>query len=112
MKKILDTGSFYFADPGSEWDVSSRLDERVRRERGESASLVETMGAGAGGKQEDREGMLGKNWKEDRRFVWNEFLLGGLREFREGIESEEEREEFDRCGFLVSALELLNLASS
>lgn len=98
MKKILDNGSFYFADPGSEWDVSSRLDERVRRERGEPGSLVETMG-GSGNEQ---EGLLGKNWKEDRRFVWNEFLLGGLREFREGLESDEEREEFDLCGFLVS----------
>ncbi|KAL7415255.1 Endonuclease/exonuclease/phosphatase [Mrakia frigida] len=101
MKKILDNGSFYFADPGSEWDVSSRLDERVRRERGEPGSLVETMG-GSGNEQ---EGLLGKNWKEDRRFVWNEFLLGGLREFREGLESDEEREEFDLCGFLIPMIQ-------
>lgn len=101
MKKILDGGSFYFADPGSDWDVSSRLEERVRRERGEPSSVIEET-AGVSQESLEKDSVGKRIVKEDRRFVWNDFLLGGLREFRAGLESDEEREEFDRCGFLVS----------
>lgn len=102
MKKILDFGSFYFADPGSDWDVSSRVEERVRRDKGEPGSFAEETGGGMRTEGKTPQDELSRNWKEDRRFVWNEYLLSSLREFREGLNDEDEREEFDSCGFLVS----------
>ncbi|CDZ98260.1 Inositol-1,4,5-triphosphate 5-phosphatase (synaptojanin), INP51/INP52/INP53 family [Phaffia rhodozyma] len=87
-KKILEAGSFFFADRG-DWDLSSRLEERVKRNEREGTSVEE------GGK----EGM-----NEDRRFVWNEYMLGGLREWRDGLE-EEEADEFDRYGFLIPVIQ-------
>lgn len=88
LKKILGAGSFFFADPGT-WDVSSRLEERVRRAAGESISTEEAGDKGRGA--------------SDERFVWNSFLLSGLHDFRDGLEAGEdgEADEFDQCGFLV-----------
>lgn len=86
MKKILEAGSFFYADKGS-WDLSSRVEERVRRGgEGEAGVSLEEAGEQAA--------------NEDSRFVWNAYLLGGLRDFRNELE-DDERAELDAWGVIV-----------
>lgn len=77
LKKILSSGSFYYA-LGPHWDISSRLAERLSRDRGEA-----DLGA------------------FDNRFVWNEYIVRSLLDFRERLDLRE-REDLDRCQFIVS----------
>jgi synaptojanin len=77
LKKILSSGSFYYA-LGPHWDISSRLAERLSRDRGETHDL------GA----------------FDDRFVWNEYIVRSLLNFRERLDLKE-REDLDRCQFIV-----------
>jgi hypothetical protein len=77
LKKILSSGSFYYA-LGPHWDISSRLAERLSRDRGEA-----DLGA------------------FDDRFVWNEYIVRSLLNFRERLDMQE-REDLDRCQFIVS----------
>ena len=77
LKKILSSGSFYYA-LGPHWDISSRLAERLSRDRGEA-----DLGA------------------FDERFVWNEYIVRSLLDFRERLDMQE-REDLDRCQFIVS----------
>jgi len=81
LKKILSSGSFYYA-LGPHWDISSRLAERLSRDRGEA-----DLGA------------------FDNRFVWNEYIVRSLLDFRERLDLRE-REDLDRCQFIVSAAHL------
>lgn len=86
MKKILEAGSFFFADGGS-WDLSSRVEERLRRGgEGDAGVSLEETGEQA--------------CDEDRRFVWNQFLLSGLREFAAELE-DDERTELEAWGIIV-----------
>jgi hypothetical protein len=77
LKKILSSGSFYYA-LAPHWDISSRLAERLSRDRGEA-----DLGA------------------FDDRFVWNEYIVRSLLNFRERLDPQE-REDLDRCQFIVS----------
>ena len=77
LKKILSSGSFYYA-LGPHWDISSRLAERLSRDRGEADLGV-----------------------FDDRFVWNEYIVRSLLDFRERLDMQE-REDLDRCQFIVS----------
>jgi len=77
LKKILSSGSFYYA-LGPHWDISSRLAERLSRDRGEA-----DLGA------------------FDDRFIWNEYIVRSLLDFRERLDIQE-REDLDRCQFIVS----------
>jgi hypothetical protein len=86
LKKILSSGSFYYA-LGPHWDISSRLPERLSRDRGEA-----DLGA------------------FDDRFVWNEYIVRSLLDFRERLDLKE-REDLDRCQFVVSAARLQHLVS-
>lgn len=42
----------------------------------------------------------------DERFVWNEYIVRSLLDFRERLDAQE-REEIDRCQFIVSVHSLL-----
>jgi hypothetical protein len=86
LKKILSSGSFYYA-LGPHWDISSRLPERLSRDRGEA-----DLGA------------------FDDRFVWNEYIVRSLLDFRERLDLKE-REDLDRCQFVVSAARPQRLVS-
>ena len=78
LKKLLSTGTFYFS-PYPQWDLSRRFHEMMR------TSHV------------DRDfGIF------DERFVWNEYLVDSLLDFRSRL-SLQERTEFDRCQFIVSS---------
>jgi synaptojanin len=79
LKKILSSGSFYYA-LGKHWDISSRLAERLSRDSG-----VADVGA------------------FDDRFVWNEYIVRSLLDFRERLDMQE-REDLDRCQFIVRNL--------
>lgn len=82
LKKILSSGTFYYA-PYPYWDLSSRLSERLKRQRnGMNIHDMATF---------------------DSRFIWNEYIARSLLDFRERLSSEE-RNEFDRCQFLVGLI--------
>lgn len=77
LTKILSSGTFYYAT-SSVWDLSSRLSVRLARNAASSRD-IDTF---------------------DERFVWNEYILRSLLDFRERLNFHE-REEMDRCRFLV-----------
>ncbi|KAI9462024.1 SacI homology domain-containing protein [Russula earlei] len=82
LKKILSSGSFYYA-LAPHWDISSRLAERLSRD------------PGAG------EADLGAF---DDRFVWNEYIARSLLDFRERLDMQD-REDLDRCQFIILAIQ-------
>lgn len=80
LTKILSSGTFYYA-LSPQWDISSRLSRRVLQANGESVTY-------------------------DNRFLWNAFIVRSLLDFRENLD-QGEREEIDRCQFIVSVDVLL-----
>jgi hypothetical protein len=82
LTKILSSGSFYYA-PDPAWDLSSRLPVRLARDR----SIAHDIGI------------------FDERFVWNEYIVRSLLNFRERLDSLE-REELDKCQFIVRSCPL------
>lgn len=80
LTKILSSGSFYYAHE-STWDISSRLSVRLTREPNSTRDI----------------GTF------DERFVWNEYIVQSLLDFRERLDSHE-RDELDQCRFIVSFL--------
>jgi hypothetical protein len=79
LTKILSSGSFYYAVE-SQWDLSSRLPIRLAR-----------------GPNYSKEPLV-----FDERFVWNEYIIRSLLDFRERLEVQD-REDLDRCRFIVSS---------
>ncbi|KAF8646385.1 hypothetical protein AX16_007251 [Volvariella volvacea WC 439] len=83
LTKILSSGSFYYATESS-WDLSSRLSTRLSREREPNAARdLATY---------------------DDRFVWNEYIVRSLLEFRDRLDSHE-RAELDQCQFIILAIQ-------
>ncbi|EGO27701.1 hypothetical protein SERLADRAFT_446933 [Serpula lacrymans var. lacrymans S7.9] len=81
LTKILSSGSFYYAlEP--HWDISSRFSERLSRDRSISMDI----------------GTF------DERFVWNEYIVRSLLDFREKLDFHE-REELDSCQFIILAMQ-------
>ena len=77
LTKIISAGTFYYAlEP--HWDLSSRLQQRLSRDE----TLARDMGS------------------YDERFVWNEYIVRSLLDFRERLDPQE-KEELDRCQFIV-----------
>ncbi|KAF5363510.1 hypothetical protein D9756_000348 [Leucocoprinus leucothites] len=81
LTKILSSGTFYYATEPT-WDLSSRLAVRLARDAASSRDI----------------GTF------DERFVWNEYILRSLLDFRERLDFHE-REEMDRCQFLILAIQ-------
>lgn len=81
LTKILSSGSFYYAlDPA--WDLSSRLPVRLARDRSNAHDI----------------GIF------DERFVWNEYIVRSLLNFRERLDPLE-REQLDKCQFIILAIQ-------
>jgi hypothetical protein len=81
LTKILSSGSFYYAlEP--HWDLSTRL----------GARLAAGMDSGSSGKKDLAA--------FDERFVWNEYIVRSLLDFRDRLDISE-REDLDRCQFIV-----------
>lgn len=78
LMKILSSGTFYYALSPT-WDISSRLSRRVTR-----------------GKEYGSDALV-----YDDRFLWNEYIIRNLLDFREKLDPEEKRE-MDLCQFIVS----------
>jgi hypothetical protein len=79
LTKILESGTFYYATQPP-WDLSTRLGKRMVRQKA---------------------GIHGKDLSViDDRFVWNEYIVRSLLDFRDRLEAHE-REELDRCQFIV-----------
>ncbi|TFY81149.1 hypothetical protein EWM64_g2863 [Hericium alpestre] len=78
LTKILSSGSFYYA-LGAQWDISSRLAVRLGRGSGSAETF-------------------------DPRFVWNEYIVRSLLDFRDRLDPIE-RDELDRSHFIVLAIQ-------
>ncbi|KZT29277.1 DNase I-like protein [Neolentinus lepideus HHB14362 ss-1] len=77
LTKILSSGTFYYAlEPY--WDISSRLSQRLSRDH-KTRKDINTF---------------------DERFVWNEYIIRSLLDFRDRLD-QEERVDLDRCQFIV-----------
>lgn len=76
LRKIIAAGTFYYAmEP--QWDISSRLQRRLSSNEPWDAATY------------------------DDRFVWNEYIVRSLLDFRQRLDALE-RAELDRCQFIVS----------
>lgn len=82
LTKILSSGSFYYAHETS-WDLSSRLYTRLARGRDPSLNDLSNF---------------------DERFVWNEYIVRSLLDFRDRLDAHE-RDDFDRCQFVILAIQ-------
>ncbi|EPQ59096.1 DNase I-like protein [Gloeophyllum trabeum ATCC 11539] len=81
LTKILSSGSFYYAlEPY--WDISSRLSQRLSRDR-VSMKDINTF---------------------DERFVWNEYIVRSLLDFRDRLD-QDERNDLDRCQFIILTIQ-------
>ncbi|KAI9574632.1 phosphatidylinositol phosphate phosphatase [Boletus coccyginus] len=81
LTKILSSGSFYYAlEP--QWDLSTRVAVRLSRD----SSIQNDIGV------------------FDERFVWNEYIIRSLLDFREKLDPQE-RQDLDRCQFIVLAIQ-------
>lgn len=80
VTKIFSSGTFYYT-PYPVWDLSSRLSQRIRKHK-EIDDPFSSF---------------------DERFVWNEYVAQSLMDFRDRLENQE-REELDRCQFIVGLL--------
>lgn len=77
LAKIISAGTFYHAaEP--HWDISSRLSHRLKRDPGGAKDV----------------GIY------DDRFIWNEYIVRSLLNFRERLDPQE-RDELDACQFIV-----------
>ena len=84
LTKIISAGTFYYAlEPY--WDLSLRLQRRLDRKEGGSTDIS----------------------SYDDRFVWNEYIVRSLLDFRDRLDPQE-KEELDRCQFIVR-LRLLDI---
>ncbi|KAI9456718.1 SacI homology domain-containing protein [Boletus coccyginus] len=81
LTKILSSGSFYYAlEP--QWDLSTRVAVRLSRD----SSIQNDVGV------------------FDERFVWNEYIIRSLLDFREKLDPQECRD-LDQCQFIVLAIQ-------
>lgn len=87
LMKILSSGTFYYA-LSPQWDISSRLSRRIVK-----------------GKQLGNEAVA-----YDDRFLWNEYIVRSLLDFREKLDAVE-RHEMDRCQFIVSYIRSLKYSN-
>ncbi|TFK43681.1 phosphatidylinositol phosphate phosphatase [Crucibulum laeve] len=81
LTKILSSGSFYYALE-TQWDLSSRLAVRLARD---PSTLKDAS-------------------HFDGRFVWNEYIIRSLLDFRERLDVHE-RAELDECQFIILAIQ-------
>jgi len=79
LTKIISSGTFYYAVE-FQWDLSSRLAARLSPDRNVNGSKDPSY--------------------FDERFVWNEYIVRSLLDFRDRLDAQE-REDFDRCQFIV-----------
>ncbi|KAI0089103.1 inositol polyphosphate phosphatase [Irpex rosettiformis] len=81
LQKIIGAGTFYYAlQP--HWDLSSRLSHRLNRD----PALAKDIAV------------------YDDRFVWNEYMIRSLLDFRERLDPQE-REDLDACQFIVLVIQ-------
>lgn len=81
LTKIISAGTFYYAvEPY--WDLSSRLSQRIARD-GQAPQDVSHY---------------------DGRFIWNEYIVRSLLDFRERLDPAE-RSDLDQCQFIVLAIQ-------
>ncbi|EST05593.1 Endonuclease/exonuclease/phosphatase [Kalmanozyma brasiliensis GHG001] len=81
LKKLLSTGTFYFAEGGA-FDLSTRLDQRLA-----NASIGQKSGHDIS--------------RYDSRFVWNNYMIEPLISFRERLDRSDRARIDDGCFLLV-----------
>lgn len=96
IRKILSSASFYYSPGGEDtFDISTRLQTRVARDQAAAADLAQ-------GKGKDRDESPPEEFQ--RHFVWNSYLVQPLLDFKSSL-SLSARDEFDRQGFVVLAIQ-------
>lgn len=108
LRKLLGTGSFYFALEGR-FDLSRRLEKRVKAKTPLRRKPPPTPLAVASSLKAESEPIRSKNlqedlWNYDERFVWNSYMMDPLLEFRNRLEVEE-RAILDRENFFILAIQ-------
>ncbi|CAE6420494.1 unnamed protein product [Rhizoctonia solani] len=79
LSKIMSSGTFYYASDGK-WDISTRLQVRTKRQTQHDHSVF------------------------DPRFIWNEYIVGSLMDFRSRLDPDE-RDDMDMCHFIILAIQ-------
>ncbi|KDN51231.1 hypothetical protein RSAG8_00860, partial [Rhizoctonia solani AG-8 WAC10335] len=79
LSKIMSSGTFYYASDGK-WDISTRLQARTKRQTQHDHSVY------------------------DPRFIWNEYIVGSLMDFRSRLDPSE-RDDLDTCHFIILAIQ-------
>ncbi|KAL5636707.1 hypothetical protein ACGC1H_000616 [Rhizoctonia solani] len=79
LSKIMSSGTFYYASDGK-WDISTRLQARTKRQAQHDHSVY------------------------DSRFIWNEYIVGSLMDFRSRLDPSE-RDDLDTCHFIILAIQ-------
>ncbi|CAE6454924.1 unnamed protein product [Rhizoctonia solani] len=79
LSKIMSSGTFYYASDGK-WDISTRLQARTKRQTQHDHSVY------------------------DPRFIWNEYIVGSLMDFRSRLDPNE-RDDLDTCHFIILAIQ-------
>lgn len=112
IKKLLGTGTFYYAKDGS-FDLSTRLEKRIwtepkaRRQPPPPPSSGSTNVGLRRANESDSQAQMATvegMSKYDDRFVWNSYMMEPLLDFRNRLE-EPERRALDTEGFFVLAIQ-------
>lgn len=101
LKKLLSTGTFYFALNGA-FDISQRLSKRSEypakgRRRAPLPPKLQMEQTASPAQNTDQ-------WNYDPRFVWNTYMMDPLQEYRSKLDPSE-RNAFDGEGLLTLAMQ-------
>lgn len=117
LKKLLSTGTFYFAQEGR-FDLSRRLEKRVKFKPSirrkpppppvpNAAAVTDPLSTPSMNSEEKTTASESDQmnlWNYDARFVWNSYMMDPLLEYRNRLESED-RDALDAENFFILAIQ-------
>lgn len=105
IRKILSNSSFYFSSGPEAFDLSTRLPARLEKApQGKAAPEAADRGGGGVDDEPNPDGYEAAEIDHDARFLWNTYLVAPILSFRSSLPLNL-REEFDRQGFMVLAIQ-------
>ncbi|BGP30041.1 Inositol-1,4,5-trisphosphate 5-phosphatase 1 [Rhodotorula toruloides] len=105
IRKILSNSSFYFSSGPDSFDLSTRLQARLEKApQGKAAPEAADRGGGGVDDEPNPDGYEAAEIDHDARFLWNTYLVAPILSFRSSLPLNL-REEFDRQGFMVLAIQ-------
>ncbi|BGP22785.1 inositolor phosphatidylinositol phosphatase [Rhodotorula toruloides] len=103
IRKILSNSSFYFSSGADAFDLSTRLQARLEKAP-QGKAAPEAADRGSGDDEPSLDGYDAAEIDHDARFLWNTYLVAPILSFRSSLPLNL-REEFDRQGFMVLAIQ-------